>query len=296
MMMSGHPDEVAPSGTGLPATGPTDVGWVLWSGTVGLESPVPARIEAALAGGFSRLSLSPLDVARSAEQGTSPVELGRRVRDSGLGIVMDPVMNWYPDPPPPRSRFGRFSAEDALQMCEALEVVAMTVIAQPTCSAPLEELADPFAAVCDRAAGFGAQVHLEFMPMSAVQDLATAWRIVAAADRPNGGLLFDTWHFFRGDPDFEVLARIPGDRIFGVQVDDADAEVRGTLREDTVNRLLPGDGTFDLVRAVRALDAVGGLTWVGPEVISPALEAMDPVDAACLAGQRVRDLLRRSRA
>ena len=35
-------------------------------------------------------------------------------------------------------------------------------------------------------------VHLEFMPISGVPDLETAWAIVSEADRPNGGLLFDT--------------------------------------------------------------------------------------------------------
>ena len=43
------------------------------------------------------------------------------------------------------------------------------------------------------------------------------------ADRANGGIVFDTWHFFRGDPDFDLLATVPGDRIYCVQIDDAAA-------------------------------------------------------------------------
>ena len=46
-----------------------DVGWVLWAGTIGLESSIPARIEAALAGGFSRVSIGPFDVARREAEG-----------------------------------------------------------------------------------------------------------------------------------------------------------------------------------------------------------------------------------
>jgi len=274
---------------------PGGIGWVLWAGTVGLESPVPARVEAARECGFSRVSVSPLDVARAAEQGTSPAELGRYMRDAGLGIVLDPVMNWYGGTPPPESRFGRFSAHEALRMAEALEVVSLTVIGQPTSDQPIAELVEPFGQVCDRAAGFGADVHLEFIPMTVIKDVATAWQIVEGADRRNGGILFDTWHFFRGSPDYGALRLVPGERIFAVQIDDAAAAPRASMREDTLNRLLPGDGSFDLVTAVRELDLIGGLSWIGPEVMSPVLEAMPPVEAAALAGERVRALLAQAR-
>jgi hypothetical protein len=67
------------------------------------------------------------------------------------------------------------------------------------------------------------------------------------------------------------------------------------MREDTLNRLLPGDGSFDLVTAIRELDLIGGLSWIGPEIMSPALEAMPAAEAAALAGDRVRALLERAR-
>ena len=142
-----------------------------------------------------------------------------------------------------------------------------------------------------RAAGFGARVHLEFIPFTIVRTLRIAWDLVRAADRPNGGLVFDTWHFFRGEPDFEVLAGIPGDRIFQVQLDDAPAVPSGPLREETQRRLLPGDGALDLVAAIRALDRIGGLRRVGPEVISPDLAALPILDAATLAMDRTRAIV-----
>ena len=111
------------------------------------------------------------------------------------------------------------------------------------------------------------------------------------ADRDNGGIVFDTWHFFRGDPDFDLLATVPGDRIYCVQIDDAAATPRTSLRDDTKNRLLPGDGDLDLARAVRALAEIDALRWVGPEVISPMLEAMPAVEAARLASGKVRELI-----
>ncbi len=60
-----------------------DLQWVLWSGTVGLESPLLDRFPAAEAGGYDLLSLSPLDIARAAEQGVSPGDIGRRAATAG---------------------------------------------------------------------------------------------------------------------------------------------------------------------------------------------------------------------
>ncbi len=75
-----------------------------------------------------------------------------------------------------------------------------------------------------------------------------------------------------------------------MQVSDGAPEVQGGISQDTFHGRLPGEGCFDLARVLRALDRIGGLRWVGPEVISPATAAMAPADAARLAGDRVREL------
>ena len=274
-----------------------DIGWVLWSGTIGLDSPIEARLEAARAAGFIRVSVSGPDVAQLAARGTTPAELGRRLRELGLEAVMDPVMNWYGGTPFP-GPFSKVTFDEVLRMSEALRVASMTAIGpfRPD-EAAADDLPELFGKFCDRAADLGAQVQYEFMPLSAIADVATVWGIVRAADRSNGGIMFDTWHFFRGNPDYSALERVPGDRILAVQISDATADVRGSsLAEDTFQRLLPGDGSFDLARVVRVLDRKGALRWVGPEVISPATRAMAPADAARLAGGRVRDLIARVRS
>ena len=102
-------------------------------------------------------------MARAQEQGTSPPELGRYLRGSGLEVVLDPVMNWYGGAPRAGSRFARFGADEALRMGEALQAVSITAIGQA--GAPtVEEVAGRFGLLCDRAAGLGAQVHLEWAP------------------------------------------------------------------------------------------------------------------------------------
>lgn len=272
---------------------PDDVRWVLWAGTVGFESGLAERFAAAAEAGYDRVTLSPPEVLRADVPGR---DIGAMARDLGLGLTVDPVMNWYPDRTPSPSRFAGVSTDDALRVCAELGAASFSVIGTGASDVPVAALAERFAAVCDRAAGFGADVHLEFIPFTFIPDLATAWDIVRAADRPNGGLVFDTWHFFRGTADYDTLATVPGERIFQVQLDDALAVPEGTLREDTQRRLLPGDGELDLSSALRALDAIGGLTWVGPEVISPELAARPVRESAALALDKSRAALAAARS
>jgi sugar phosphate isomerase/epimerase len=155
----------------------------------------------------------------------------------------------------------------------------------------MAQVAAAFGRLCDRAADVGTRVQLEFLAMMAISDLARAAQVVRVADRANGGLVLDTWHFFRGNPDFAAHEALPGERIFSVQVSDGAAEPRGTVAQDTFHRLLPGDGCFDLPRLVRTLGRIGGLSSVGPEVISPVTQAMAPAAAARLARDRVQALI-----
>jgi sugar phosphate isomerase/epimerase len=265
--------------------------WVLWAGTIGFDTTMDERFEVAAAEGFQYVSLAAWDVARELEAGRSLGDLRSRADDHGVGLIMDPITGWHASVKPTSWKLAQYSMDEILGMSEALGISSLSAIGGSSSDFNPEAMVDEFGALCDAAARFGARVHLEFMPMSAVPDLATAWHIVQEADRRNGGITFDTWHFFRSTGDFDLLASIPGDRIFAVQIDDAAAEVHGSLWVDTMNRLLPGDGSFDLHRAVEILDRIGALTLVGPEVISPALAAMPAREAARLARQRMEQYL-----
>ena len=264
---------------------------MLWAGTIGLESPIGARVDGCPRRRLPRVTVGPADVI---ESGTSPGSLGSSLREAGLEVVLDPVMNWYGGAPMPGAgRYGEFGTDDALRMAEALGAVSISVIGpfMPD-EVPAGELPERFADFCDRAAGFGARVHLEFMPMSAVADLGAAWPIVRDADRPNGGILLDTWHFFRSKlrhrPPRAGAGRAHLRGAGGGRVRRAhDADRRGDVQPHVAGRRRARPHRASFASSHRT----GGLQWVGPEVISPALAGMAPVDAARLAGDRVRVLV-----
>jgi sugar phosphate isomerase/epimerase len=112
-------------------------------------------------------------------------------------------------------------------------------------------------------------------------------------DRPNCGLLIDSWHVFRAGTSLEELrSSLTADIIFGVELDDADPHVGGSLFEDTINnRRLCGRGSFDLIGLVSLLSGLGYRGPWGVEIISNAHRALELTDALQSAATTARRIL-----
>jgi sugar phosphate isomerase/epimerase len=107
-----------------------------------------------------------------------------------------------------------------------------------------------YAALCDAAAPFGLTADLEFMPWTQVPNLRSAKRIVAAAARPNGGVLVDALHFARSDSRLDELGDIPRAWLHYAQMCDGavpgPTTTEGLIHDARCERLLPGEGCIAL--------------------------------------------------
>lgn len=266
-----------------------------WAGTL-LHGTLDQRIEAATAGGFTYLSLFPSDYRRAREHGLSDADILARHEDAGVRLMtIDPYTRWLPrwtppaSAPPGRLEWISYQEDEIFAIVDALALETITVNEAFGTQYELDEVIEAFAAVCDRAAQSGARVHLEFTPFSGIPDLAMAWEVVRTADRPNGGLVFDTWHYLRGDRDDALLEQIPGERIYFVQIDDAAAEPVGSLLNDTLrHRLMPGEGDFDLAGVLPILARKAGIGPPGIEVLSEELWRSEPAEVGRQSAESLR--------
>ncbi len=123
----------------------------------------------------------------------------------------------------------------------------------------VSRLIDRFGALCDLAARYKLAASLEPMPWVDVSNLAKALRVIEGAARPNGAVLVDAIHFFRGGNRPADLAAVPRERLRYLQFCDARAEVptdmQEMIRQARGDRLLPGEGGLDLRGLLRALPA-----------------------------------------
>ena len=280
------------------ALGPADL--VLCSGTVPSDISFHQRVEAAAAGGFAAISLWGRDYERARADGLADADIRMRLADHDLVVgELDPAWWWLPGaadvhiPAEVDTQRVFQHGEDAMFRIAAA-VGARSLNAVDVFGGPwdVDDAAAAFATLCDRAAEHGLLVHLEFLPWSKVPDVATAWEIVRRADRPNGGIAVDAWHFFRGKPDFDALRAVPGDKVLGLQLDDGPATPEDNLLHATLHeRLLPGEGDFDLRALLGTLADIDAVAPIGVEVFSDALHALGPTEAARRAANAIRRVL-----
>ena len=270
----------------------------LWSGTV-MGASFDERLAAAKAGGFKSVSMFPLDYKNAREEGLSDEDMRRRIAASGIRVaVIDPLTKWLPNWEPPESTseedlaFADFEVEEVFDMAGALGAESVSLIEFFGNEVPVDVGAESFANICDRAAGRGLRVHLEFQPYSGIPDLKSAWEMVQRADRLNGGLVLDSWHYFRSNPDDELLRRIPPEKIYILQISDAQPQPQGSLINDGMHhRMLPGEGSFDLSGLLDTLEDIGAQPSVGAEIFSDELAELPPEEAGERASESLRSLL-----
>jgi sugar phosphate isomerase/epimerase len=275
--------------------GASGIDFVLWPACVQTYA-FPQQIAAAAAGGFTHLAVSPYTYKQTIAAGITPRTMKAIAADAGVVLgPLDTVTGWAPVRVPAGAEALAdrldFTLSECFAICEALELTTVTAIGGFALNqVPQDALLDGFCKLCDLAAARGIWVDLEFMPLFGLPDLAAAWEIVSRAARPNAGILVDTWHFLKGNANWELLRAIPGELFVNVQVADALARPLGSsLREDCGRyRRFPGEGELALCEVLTILRDKGRLKSIGPEIFSDEINALAPDEAGRRAAATTR--------
>jgi sugar phosphate isomerase/epimerase len=273
---------------------------VLCSGTVPRDISFLERIEAAAAAGYDAISLWGRDYARARRDGHSDAEMRAMLDDHGLVVAeVDPAWWWTPGAdeihiPVELDTLEVFvhGEDDLLRMAEAMGARSLNAADVFGGTWSVDDAAEAFAGLCDRAAEHGLLVHLEWLAWSRIPDMDSARAVVHGADRDNGGLNVDTWHCARTGTTPDELRALPPERVFAIQLSDAPLEAEDNLIEATLHdRALPGEGALDLPGYLGALRDSGVRCPVGVEVFSDALHDRGARGAAAAAATATRRTL-----
>ncbi len=120
------------------------------------------------------------------------------------------------------------------------------------------------------AAGFGVRLALEFRGSATFcSSLDTALALVAQCGEPNVGVNLDIFHYYTGRSKFEDLALLTPRNLAFVQLSDL-AGIPRELATDA-DRILPGEGDFQLAPVLQRLRDLGYDGWVSLELMNPIL-------------------------
>jgi sugar phosphate isomerase/epimerase len=275
---------------------------VLAWGTV-RHATFPDRVAAAAEAGFDSIGMMIGNYLKLREQGWSDSELLAVLRDHDVTLdEVEVLFGFFATPRPAdlADRPGLIYADPAVEegafhLADVFGARRVQAVGTFDDTPVGPEVIDAFGDLCDRADKHGLQVALEFLPYSNIPDLGTAIKIVAAADRPNGGLCIDSWHVFRGATDLDALAATDSIKIFMIQINDGPTSpTDANRRVDAVHhRQCPGDGDFALDEFLTAVQGPGLEPVVSVEVYSDALDRLPTAEAAHRAAVSTRKVLSR---
>jgi len=169
-----------------------------------------------------------------------------------------------------------------LEICQGLGIATMIVVADfvdAVDATALERSVVSLTQAAQWAAGFDVRLALEFQARGTFCTcLETAIALVNECGEPNVGINLDVFHYYMGPSKLEDFALLPPDRLFHVQFSD----VSGVPRELATDgdRILPGDGDFQLSLLVQTLQGMGYGGWVSLELLNPSLWQANPQQVA----------------
>ncbi|MGN6574762.1 MAG: sugar phosphate isomerase/epimerase family protein [Nocardioides sp.] len=234
------------------------------------------RIDAAADAGFTWMGLTHADVVALREtvglRSVAESAAKRGIRISELEMVMD----WYEIEDPDLRRAADRVRDDLILAAEELGASHI----KAGCDYldrdwDFDHLSREFRHLCSVADQAGVRVALEPQAFCHIKTPDDALKLIAESESATAGLCIDIWHVERIGYAHERLTALDPNRIICVEINDAAAEPRGALIEDTVaNRKLPGTGSFNLPGFISAIQATGYSGPWGVEMLSDDFRAM----------------------
>lgn len=247
--------------------------------TVCLSGTLEEKLHAAAKAGFGGVEIFETDLVTSA---LSPEHVRARAADLGLGLDLYQPFRDFDSVPEELYRANLRRAEAKFRLMGRLGMDTILVCSN-VATATIDDdalRAEQLQGLAELAAGHGVKVAYEALAWGTfVNDYEHAWRIVADADHPNLGTCLDTFHILArlpsGGPDTEAIEKIPGEKIFFVQVADAPKLSLDVLSWSRHYRVFPGEGQFDLPKFLGHVARAGYNGPVSLEVFNDTFRQAD---------------------
>ncbi|MCI0159119.1 TIM barrel protein [Leifsonia shinshuensis] len=253
--------------------------------TVCLSGTLVDKLHAITDAGFDDVEIFEPDLIAAPQ---SPEEIRALCERLGLGIAL--YQPFRDAEGVVEHEFARVlqRAEAKFQLMDRLGVDTMLVCSN-VATATIDDddvSADQLARLAERADAHGKRIAFEALAWGRyIDDYRRAWSIVERADHPALGVCLDSFHILSLGHDPAAIERIPGDKIFFVQLADAPILSMDVLSWSRHHRLFPGEGGFDLPAFVAHALRAGYAGPLSLEVFNDVFRQTDPARTALHAAR-----------
>ena len=130
-------------------------------------------------------------------------------------------------------------------ICSTMErmespILIANTLGEKECGPALAQ--ENFGDLCKVASKYGVLIALEYLPWTSLDTMKKAWDIIRTVNLANGGIVLETFHYFKGHPSPKDLYEVPIEKIFIVHLDDLEDAEADLVTLTRRHRVAPGEG------------------------------------------------------
>jgi len=155
----------------------------------------------------------------------------------------------------------------------------------------IEESVQVLNELADIAGKYDVGLAFEFLGQAdcSVQTLDLDKKIIERVNRPNVGLVIDTFHFYAGNSTLEAIETLDPEKLFVFHINDAEDLPKETLTD--AHRLYPGEGILPIKEIKARFDKIGYNRMVSIEIFRPEYWNENPFEVARKAREATERVL-----
>ena len=214
--------------------------------TISLAGPLPAKLRAIRAAGFSQVMLSARDLVGHPEGVEAAIAA---VRESGLRVTGFQVLRDFEGLSGRMHEYKVDIAKSMLELASAVGAKVLLVCSSTSAHASDDRdlIARDLRKLAMLAIPHGIRVAFEALSWGrSIEEFPAAWDVVMRADMPNLGLGLDSFHMFATKTSLDELQWLDPERIFLVQLADFMWQEIRSVEERIATarhfRVFPGEG------------------------------------------------------
>jgi 2-keto-myo-inositol isomerase len=250
-------------------------------------TPILDKIKIAAEVGYSAIELWHDDIDIYLAQGGELADIRKAVEDHGLDVPTTIFLkDWWDTT---GEEYTKAMDEIRRRLAQAAAVGAPHSISGPPLGkVDFEVGAKNYARLLEVGREFGVRPVVEYLGFSEeVNTIEDALCVMDGSGHPDATIVLDPFHCFRGGGSMETIAQLDESRIAISHFNDSPSSPPREQQHDP-DRVMPGDGFYDLKRYCDLLRQIGYDRWLSLELFRPDLYEQDPKEVARIGLEKMR--------
>ena len=251
--------------------------------------PTPILEKIAIAGriGYGAIELWHDDIDLYLLTGGTLADIRKAVDDNGLEVPTTIFLKGWWDTS--GEEYEQEIDEIKRRLEQSVEVGATYAIGGPPLGEVDFELGGrQYARLLEIGREFGIKPIMEFLGFSEqVNSIEAALRVMEGSGDTDATTVLDPFHIYRGGGNVESIAKLTADQIAISHFNDC-IDTKPREEQHDPDRVMPGDGIFDLARYCQLLREVGYNRWLSLELFREDLWQQDPEEVARVGLEKMK--------